>query len=307
MGGEGLTGWVRAVVRLLFGVCVAVLASCATHSKPGARGELRYEVFTAGDRGFGVTSTIFYGPREAILIDAQFIPDDAARLADRVTALRRKLSVIFVTHSDADHVGGLAVLRERFPDARIYMTEAALATYRASIEQLRSQYAKSPRPQDAPPLEPIATPLPGTSLTVDGHRLEIIADLQGDVPRAPSNSVVWAPELSVLVAGDLAFDHVHVYLERSTPAVRAAWQAALSRLEAMNAATVVAGHKRDPAATHAPAVLGETRAYIATFDRLVPENKDAAALEAAVRKAYPDWAHPVLVTVSARSMYAAAR
>lgn len=294
--------WARELALALSALGCALLAACASLGER-PRGQLQYEVFTATDDNYGVTSTIFYGPTESILVDAQFTPREATRLADRIDALGRALTTIFVTHSDADHMGGLVMLHERFPNARIFMTTAGLRSYRQTIVEVRQMYASANILDRAPPVEPIASPLPNTILTVDGHRLEVVPDLQGDVPLEPANSVVWAPSLRILVAGDLAFDHVHVYMERSTPEIRAAWRRDLSRLQAMRPAIVIAGHKRDAEAPNAPAVLAETRAYMEMFERQVPRQTDAAALEAAMREAFPAWDHPVLLEVTAASMY----
>ena len=281
----------------------AVLAACASAPPPAA--PLTLEVFTAPENSFGVTSVIVYGPTEAVLIDAQFRSADTERLADRIEALGRPLTAIFVTHPDTDHVVGLPVLHRRFPNARIYMTAAAMQVYRDTMGPVREQFARSPRPNDAPPLEPLATELPALALTVDGQALEIIPDLHGDNAVAPTNSVVWIPSLRALLASDIAFQDVHAYLEDSTPEGRAGWRAALQRLEAMNPAIVVAGHKRDPARADSPEVLAETRAYLETFERRVQESADAAALEAAMLRDYPGLAYPLFLTVSARSLYAA--
>lgn len=282
---------------------VLAVGACETSPTPTP---LTLEVFTAPENSYGVTSVIVYGPTEAALIDAQFRGSDTERLADRIEAIGRPLTVIFVTHPDTDHVVGLPVLHRRFPNARIYMTAAAMQVYRDTMGPVREQFARSPRPGDAPPLEPLATELPGLTLRVDGQVLEIIPDLQGDNAVAPTNSVVWIPSLRALLASDMAFQDVHVYLEDSTPEGREAWRAALQRLEAMNPAIVVAGHKRDPASADSPEVLSETQSYLEVFDRRARESANAATLEAAMLRDYPDLAYPLFLTVSSRSLYPAA-
>src|SRR5205085_9723661 len=61
---------------------IAFGALVAAPSVVAARTPLQTEVFTAGDSGYAVTSTIIYGPKDAILVDAQFTHADANRLAD---------------------------------------------------------------------------------------------------------------------------------------------------------------------------------------------------------------------------------
>src|SRR5205085_5501289 len=129
-----------------------------------------------------------------------------------IAALDRKLTVIFITHPDADHFLGLGPLHARFPDAKIYMTNGAIAAYRQDLGQLIADLKKGKRPEEAPPVEPLAVPLPSTSLSVDGQRVTIIPDLQGNYHGRPLNSVVWVPSRKTLIAGDMAFDKVHLWL-----------------------------------------------------------------------------------------------
>jgi glyoxylase-like metal-dependent hydrolase (beta-lactamase superfamily II) len=278
------------------------LAGCATAP---ARTPLQLDVFTAPEGGYGVTSAIIYGETEAIIVDAQFRNSDAAALADRVDALNRRVTAIIVTHPDADHYIGLDLLHRHFPEARLYMSGPAIPAFRADVAERLPEFARSPAAHQAPQSEPDPEPLPGNALMVDGQRVELIADLQGDYGPAPHNSVVWVPSLRALIASDMAFDGVHVWSDKSTFAGRAAWIAALSRLEAMNPAIVVPGHKRDAAAPNAPSVLTATREYLEAFERERAANADAAALQAATQRLYPEHRYPIFLTYSARNAYAA--
>ena len=290
-----------AVSALLLGAIGASAASGAARKAP-----LKVEVFTAGDSGYSVTSAIIYGPKDAVLVDAQFTYDDANRLGDRIASLGRKLTAIFVTHPDADHFIGLAPLHARFPQAQIYMTPEGIAGYRQDIDRIRADFARSKsRVAETPPVEPIAKPLSGNALTVDGQRVEIIPDLQGDIMFRKSNSVVWVPSASTLIAGDMAFDKVHLWLDKSTPEIRAAWSKGLARLQALKPHVLVAGHRGDPSAALDPAILQADRDYLARFEAAVASNRSADALEKEVTAAYPGWAHPLFLKLAARSQFPA--
>src|SRR5690242_3458827 len=84
---------------------VLLVSSCATTAPVGP---LAYQVHTGGPKSFGVTSTIIYGPAEALLVDAQFNYEEAGHLADSIDRLGRRLTTIFITHPDPDHYVGLA-------------------------------------------------------------------------------------------------------------------------------------------------------------------------------------------------------
>jgi glyoxylase-like metal-dependent hydrolase (beta-lactamase superfamily II) len=275
-----------------------LLAACATAPPPAP---LQIDVFTSGASGFGVTSAIIYGPSEAMVVDAQFTNSDAKALIERIDALDRRVTTIFVTHPDADHFIGLAALHARYPQAKLYMTAPALDAFPASAARAIADYKKGSRAHEAPDAEPTPDLLPAKTLTVDGQAVEIIADMPGDFPDHAANSAVWVPSLKTLIAGDLAFDNVHLWLDKSTPEHRAGWRNALERLGALNPSQVIPGHKREAAAPHTTAVLAENIRYLETFDRLRAQHSDAKAFEAAMKAAYPDRAHPLFLQIASAS------
>jgi glyoxylase-like metal-dependent hydrolase (beta-lactamase superfamily II) len=80
-------------------------------------------------------STVFYGEREAILVDAQFIKNDIDELGNVIEELGKTLTTIFITHGHADHYYGIDVLAERFPGVRV----VAIAKVVADIVERGSQ------------------------------------------------------------------------------------------------------------------------------------------------------------------------
>ena len=284
----------------------ALIAAALTVAPAAAKPKLQTDVFTAGDSGYSVTSVIVYGPKEAILVDAQFTHDDANRLADRIDALGRMLTAIFVTHPAADHFVGLGPLHTRFPDAKIYMTREGIAGYREDIVRIRKDFAGSKtRAHEAPPAEPMASAHPANVLKVDGQRVEIIPDLQGDIMYRRANSVVWIPSTRTLLASDMAFDKVHMWLDKSTPEIRKAWSKDLQKLQALKPKVVVAGHRGDPNAPLSPAVLQADRDYLAAFETNLAAGRDPKSLEQAMTAAYPAGAHTLFLKLAARSQYPA--
>ncbi|WP_223850266.1 MBL fold metallo-hydrolase [Paracoccus yeei] len=80
---------------------------------------LQTKVFISGNQndGFGVSSTIIYGPQEALLVDAQFTLANAHRLVAEIFEVDRNLTQIFIGHLYPDHYLGLEVVKDAFPDA----------------------------------------------------------------------------------------------------------------------------------------------------------------------------------------------
>ena len=65
-----------------------------------------------------MASTLIYGMRDAVLVDAFMTVKQANALADWVAAKGRNLTTIYITHGHGDHWFGIGTLLERFPNAR---------------------------------------------------------------------------------------------------------------------------------------------------------------------------------------------
>jgi glyoxylase-like metal-dependent hydrolase (beta-lactamase superfamily II) len=57
-----------------------------------------------------ISSTLIYGERDAVLVDAPTTVEQAAALADWVVANGKNLTTIYVTHGHGDHFFGIGTL-----------------------------------------------------------------------------------------------------------------------------------------------------------------------------------------------------
>lgn len=81
---------------------------------------LEMSVYHPGEKSiFPVSSEIISGKHEIILIDAQFQKNDAQELVNRIKKLNKKLTKIYISHSDPDYYFGLKVIAKAFPNAKI--------------------------------------------------------------------------------------------------------------------------------------------------------------------------------------------
>ena len=64
------------------------------------------------------TSTLIFGARDAVRVDALPIREDVDALGDMIASTGRTLSTIFITHGHGDHFLGSDRLIARFPGAR---------------------------------------------------------------------------------------------------------------------------------------------------------------------------------------------
>jgi len=69
-----------------------------------------------------ISSTLIYGKRDAVLVDAFITVEQANALVDWVEASGKNLTTIYVTHGHGDHFFGIGALLDRFPNARAIAT-----------------------------------------------------------------------------------------------------------------------------------------------------------------------------------------
>jgi len=277
-----------------------VWANAAPAAKPSSA-PLQLDVYTAAPEGFGVTSTLISGPTEAILVDAQFRNSDAEKVADKIVASGKKLKAIFVTHAHPDHYFGTVVLRKRFPGVPVYMTKAALKELKQTVDGKIKQWGEVYK-DEIPAQVPAPQKLPSRKLKVDGQLVQVVRDLQGD-SKGPTNSYVWIPSASAIVAGDIVFQRTHVWLAESTPKTRKAWMASLRKLAKRRSKVLVAGHKRSADAADSPGAIDFTRDYIRAFEKARSSSHDADELIGKMKHRDPDLALEPILTFSAKGAF----
>jgi hypothetical protein len=118
------------------------------------------------------------------------------------------------------------------------------------------------------------------------------------------------PQIGLLVAGDVVYNGVHLYLTESGGLSGIdAWLAALDIAEALRPATIIAGHK-DPHAQDDPSQIQATRSYLTDARRLLatlgnrrgvlPRHARAAPLPTEPRRALGWCTSTVPVDVTSR-------
>ena len=263
--------------------------------------KLRIEQVGADSNSFNVLASIITGPTEAILWDAQYHLADARRLADRIAASGKKLKAVIISHPDHDHFAGAAAIVERFPGTPVYMTAKALEEYkRTAPPAFRSEKTRSP--QLFPDSIVTPTELPSMQLTVDGEKVEVIPDLMGDVITG-TNSVLWIPSISTVLASDVIFNNVHAWFGSSDTTSRKAWRKSIDRIAALKPKVVIAGHKRDVSLPDTPDVLQAMDGYIASYDSLRKALPNAPALFQAMSTKYSTYSVSGLLRYAAQVAY----
>ena len=274
---------------------------------------LQLKEFVADTESYDVNSTLITGPSEAILVDAQYRMTPAGQLAEMIAASGKHLKAIVITHPDDDHYYGLEKILQRFPGTPVYMGPAALAQFQSREvpnfaqmkERIRAKLAGAagpPPPWIAEIPDSLITPqeLPSSALTVDGVEIRVMADRQGDV-LVPANSYLWIPSQRIVVAGDILFNQVNVWLASSSPESRAAWQQTIKEIAALKPLVLVAGHKRSADLPDTPDVLDATSKYLTDFDEAKKGSSSPEQVVATMQQKHPGLAVGGILVYAART------
>jgi glyoxylase-like metal-dependent hydrolase (beta-lactamase superfamily II) len=250
-----------------------------TPDKPAGVGETYFQA---------MASTLVSGANDAVLVDAYLTAKQANALGDWVASKGKNLTTIYITHGHGDHWFGAGTLLERFPQARLVATPSTVAVMRANASpQALASVWEAGFPGQIPDNFAIAEEIAG-SIDLEGHELVPVELGHTDTDYT---TALHAPSLGLVVAGDAAYNDVHLWLGESNPEKRQEWLAALDTIEALKPRAVVASHKR-PENADDPKIVEETRQYIRDFDRLVEATSTAQELYDAMMQLYPNRVNP---------------
>jgi glyoxylase-like metal-dependent hydrolase (beta-lactamase superfamily II) len=256
----------------------ALAASVAASAAP-----LKLDVFNPGEAAiFPVASVIVSGARDAVLIDAQFSRGEALKLVERIRASGKRLTTVYVSHSDPDFYFGLDVIHAAFPDAKILATPQTIA----GIEKKKDAKVAFWGPilkDNAPQGIIVPQQLKGDTIVLEGQALKI----EGLKGATPERSYVWIPSIKAVAGGVIVFNQLHVWTaDTQTAESRQQWLATLKGIAALQPATVVPGHFA-PGAALTPDSIAFTRDYLVTFEDETAKAADSAALIARMKALYP--------------------
>jgi glyoxylase-like metal-dependent hydrolase (beta-lactamase superfamily II) len=266
---------------------------------PATQSALSYDVFVAPEKPFvapppavgdspawdPTTSTLIFGARDAVLVDPLMTVREATALTDWVALHDRQLTTIYITHGHGDHYLGLPVVLDRFPDARVVAAPGTAQHMQRQDNQPLDDALRERFPGQIADAVPPPEPLDRPEFELEGSAIEVIETGHTDTFDTTSLHV---PDLGLIVSGDVAYNHCHMYVGATTADSRAEWVAALDRLAALNPTAVVSGHK-DPTQGNPPTVLAESRGYLEYYGQLRDAALPDQELFGAMVDRYPDW------------------
>jgi len=243
---------------------------------------LQIKVYNADGNSFNVNSTLVYGEKEAMVIDAGFTRADALRIAANVLDSGKELKTIYVSQADPDYYFGAETLKEFFPQAEVVTTPAVLEKINAKLAGKLAFWAPK-MGANAPRTPVLPKAISGNTLMVDGQTVEI----RGTTGLLAHRPYAWIPSIKAVVGNIGVFGNMHVWTaDTQTVAERSAWVAQLDDMAALQPTVVVPGHMLPGTALDVTAVT-YTKGYLQTFEKNAAATKTGAELIDAMKKAYP--------------------
>ena len=247
--------------------------------------------------GFQVNTQMIEGPNAVVIFDGQLLLTYADEVASYVQTLGKPVNRIILSHAHTDHWGGLQILTERFPDARVFALDGIADQVRAGgparLDGLRRTYRDKAATKVTVPTETITEGLQ----RIDGvtYDFKRFVDAESDLQLA-----ALLPEQNVLMAFDLVFSPNEHAFTGSNHFDH--WMIVLESLKALQGYdTIIIGHDT-PVGRSA---IDSTMTYVKRAKEIRAASADAKSYSEKLKAAFPDLQQAGFVDLSASYLYAA--
>ncbi len=256
---------------------------------------LKLQVYNASENSFGVASVIVSGKTDAVLIDAQFTLADAEKVAQEIRNSGKKLTAIYVSHTDPDFYFGLEVFKKYFPEVTAYASPATVASIKATAQKKLDIWGgRLGKAITSNVVLPQV--LKGSSIELEGQKLEVIG-----LEEFPSKTFVWIPSIKAVVGGINIFGTTfHLWMaDAQTAEARKQWLTVLDKIESLHPTIVVPAHAKSASAFDLTAVI-HTKNYIQFYEEALKTNQTSAALMTALKTKYPTLTFETALQIGAK-------
>jgi glyoxylase-like metal-dependent hydrolase (beta-lactamase superfamily II) len=260
-------------------------------------GPVKIHSYLSPADGLQVNTQMIEGPNVVVIFDGQLLLPYADEVASYVQMLGKPVDRIILSHAHTDHWGGLQVLTERFPNARVFALDGTADQVRARgaarLDGLRRTYGDKAAAKVTVPTETITEgPQLIDDVTYDFKRF---VDAESDLQLA-----ALLPKQKVLMAFDLVFSpNQHVFTGANH---FDHWILVLESLKSLQGYdTIIIGHDM-PVDRSA---IDSTITYVKRAKDIHAAAADAKTYSENLKAAFPDLQQAGFVDLSASYLYAA--
>ena len=260
-------------------------------------GPVKIHSYLSPADGFQVNTQMVEGPNAVVIFDGQLLLPYADEVASYVQTLGKPIDRIILSHAHTDHWGGLQVLTERFPDARVFALDGIADQVRARgparLDGLRRIYGDKVATKVTVPTETITEgPQRIDGVTYDFKRF---VDGESDLQLA-----ALLPDQKVLMAFDLVFSPKQHAFTGANHFDH--WMIVLESLKALQGYdTIIIGHDT-PVSRSA---IDSTMTYVKRAKEIHAASADAKTYSENLKAAFPDLQQAGFVDLSASYLYTA--
>lgn len=245
---------------------------------------LSTKVFFSDESGFAVASVIVLGERDAVLIDTQWSLSNGHRVAAEILETGKRLKTIYISHAHPDHYFGLGPVSEAFPEAKVIALPEVADTINKQMFGKIDHWKNIIGPTNVPTKAVNIEPLTENYFELEGHRIEIIPEVMGDLKY---NTVVWIPSIKTLYGSDVLFNQAHPFTCEITAEERKQWLNDIERLEKLDAQVIIPGHQK-PGMPFDRSCYSFMKEYLIASEQELANTTDTAAFFYAMALRFPD-------------------
>ena len=263
--------FLRCVAKLAgFGGCTVLAMAQGPAPAPFMTHQLKPNVYWV--EGGGGNSGVIIGDKGVIVVDAKTTPQGGKELLDNIAKITPKpVTTVILTHSDGDHVNGLA----SFP--------AGITIIAHENNKKEQQTALAAGGRGAPPADHLPTQVVSKNkdnLKIDGVKVELLhwapAHTSGDL-------VVYFPDEKVVFTGDIIATQLPdplIHLEKNGSSE--GWITTTKGIVGLNADEFVPGHGNVQTKADVEKRLKDAEAKRAKIKELVAQGKSLDEIKVAV-------------------------
>ena len=235
-------------------------------------GPLTIHTYTAPEQGWRANSNVVELADQVVLVDAPLIQAHAQEVAQLIAATGKPLTRLYLSHAHPDHYVGAAFFNA--PTYALAGTKATIEAAGATMAAGAYQLSGAGEPPAGRAIDHVIEP--GTE-TISGieFRFDAITDAE-----AADQLTIGFPEQNVLIAGDILYQDVHMFLGQQE---FDGWKAAIAKLENTSCTTIIPGHG-EPGGRD---IFDHSRQYLDAAVTAVAQAGTAEELDRALTTAFP--------------------